>query len=182
MNKFLKWTLIILGGLVLLLFVAFKVLQSQTKKHSPEATVEFTSGDLSLNVFYNRPSVKGRVIFGELVPYGETWRTGANEATTFETNKDLSIQGQTLPAGKYTLWTVPGKSEWQVIWNREMYSWGVDFSAKASRDPASDALVVTVPAELRENSEEMFTISFEEGSPNQMALAWDDVRVRVPFE
>jgi len=182
MNKFLKWTLIILGGLVLLLFVAFKVLQSQTKKHSPEDTVEFTSGDLSLNVFYNRPSVKGRVIFGELVPYGETWRTGANEATTFETNKDLSIQGQTLPAGKYTLWTVPGKSEWQVIWNQEMYSWGVDFSAKASRDPASDALVVTVPAELRKNSEEMFTISFEEGSPNQMALAWDDVRVRVPFE
>ena len=182
MNKFLKWTLIILGGLVLLLFVAFKVLQSQTKKHSPEATVAFTSGDLTVNVFYNRPSVKGRVIFGELVPYGETWRTGANEATTFETNQELNIQGQTLPAGKYTLWTVPGKSEWQVIWNREMYSWGVDFSAKASRDPASDALVVTVPAELRKNSEEMFTISFEEGSPNRMALAWDDVRVKVPFE
>ncbi len=91
MNKILKWGLIVIAVLAAGLFIAFQVLQSQTKKHSPEETVEYQQGEVEFHVYYNRPSKKGREIFGGLVPYGEVWRTGANEATTFATNVDLRI-------------------------------------------------------------------------------------------
>jgi hypothetical protein len=70
------------------------------------------------------------VIFGGLVPYGEVWRTGANEATTFTTNQDLLVDGSFLAAGKYTLWTIPGPESWKVIFNSKMYPWGIDTDKK----------------------------------------------------
>ena len=80
------------------------------------------------------------------MPYGEVWRTGANEATTFETNQDLTVEGSKLEAGKYTLWTIPGETSWIIIFNENMYSWGVSFSdGKASRVEKFDALKVEVP-------------------------------------
>ena len=119
MSKSLKVILIILGvlvGLVLLgIFVGFPYLKSQTKKSSPEQVVQYDKYGLDLEVFYCRPSKKDRVIFAEdgLVPFGEVWRTGANEATTFNTATNLNINGKVLPAGKYTLWTVPGEDSWE---------------------------------------------------------------------
>ncbi len=181
MNKFLKWTLIVLGSLAALVFIGFQVMKSNTKKASPEGTVAYAKDGLKVDIFYNRPSKRGRVIFGELVPFGQVWRTGANEATTFETNKDLTIGGQVLPAGKYTLWTLPGANEWKVMFNKEMYGWGVDFDQKAQRKPESDALQVTVvPQELPEVME-MFTITIEDQPVPTLVLAWDRTRVAVPF-
>ncbi len=78
----------------------------EAKRASPEDMVEYVNEDLRIDVFYCQPSKRGREIFGELVPFGEVWRTGANEATTFETSIDLTIGGKVLPAGKYTLWTI----------------------------------------------------------------------------
>lgn len=182
MKKVLKWVGGILAVLILLLFISFKVLQSQTKKNSPEQTVTYTQGDLDLSVFYNRPYKKGREIFGGLEPFGKVWRTGANEATTFTTNKDLSIGGQSLSAGKYTLWTIPEQDEWTVIFNNKQYGWGVDFNAQASRDPAADALQVKVPVEKLVNVVEQFTIAFEEGVPLKLTLAWDQTKVSVPLQ
>jgi hypothetical protein len=181
MNKFLKWALIILGSLILIGFVGMNVMKSQTKKASPEGNVAFTKGDLQVDIFYCRPSKKGREIFGGLVPYDETWRTGANEATTFTTNKDLLIGGQQLPAGKYTLWTIPGKAAWKVIFNKEMYGWGVDFNKKAQRKPESDALVATVVPEVTPEVTELFTISVVDAEVTALVLTWDQTRVAVPL-
>lgn len=180
MNKILKWSLIVLASLVVLLFVAFQFLKSQTKKSSPESTVEYRLGDNTITVFYNRPSKKGREIFGALVPYSKVWRTGANEATTFTCTKDMNIGGKTLPAGKYTLWTIPEKESWTVIFNTKMYPWGVGGNG-ASREEAFDALSVQVPSETLSQSVEMFDITFEGTAPSLMVLSWDLTRVAVPL-
>ncbi|MBK9759843.1 MAG: DUF2911 domain-containing protein [Flavobacteriales bacterium] len=182
MNKFLKWALIVLGSLAAIAFIGFQVMKSQTKKASPEGTVAYERNGLKVDIYYNRPSKKGREIFGGLVPYDVVWRTGANEATTFSTNKDLNIGGQNLPAGKYTLWTIPGKNEWKVIFNKEMYGWGVDFDQKAQRKPEFDALQATIAPEILPEELEMFTISVDDAATPALVLAWDRTRVVVPMQ
>lgn len=186
MSKGLKITLIILGvlvGLMVLGYFGFQYMKKETKKASPEQTVNYDKQGLDLEVFYCRPSAKGRDIFGEagLIPYGEVWRTGANEATTFETATNLTIQGQTLPAGKYSLWTIPGEQEWEIIFNSKMYPWGVSFGATASVEREHDVLVVKVPAESIEPPIEMFTIAFEEGEALRLSMMWDDQKVSLPI-
>ena len=181
MKKFLKWTGIIIGSLAVILFIAFKVLQSQTKKHSPEDTVEYVQGELKLSVYYNRPSVKGREIFGGLIPYGKVWRTGANEATSFSTNQDLTIAGNQLPAGEYTLWTIPGEQSWKVIFNSKNYSWGVNFNGEASRDPAADVLTAEVPTQSTSALVELFTIGLTEAENPALVLQWEKTKVVVPI-
>ena len=178
--KFLKWFLIIIGSLLILGFAGFKYMQYNTKKASPEETVVYSQGGLNMEVFYNRPGKKGREIFGGLVPYDKVWRTGANEATTFTTNKDLTIGGKVLPAGKYTLWTIPGPEQWTVIFNKKMYPWGVDWNTNASREAAEDAVRVEVPVEHVNKVTELFSIAFQP-EPLALTLTWDQVRVAVPM-
>lgn len=180
MKNWLKWILLSLAVLLMLAFAGFQFMKFNTKKASPEDRIVFTQGDLTLEVFYNRPSKKGRVIFGELVPYDQVWRTGANEATTFTINKPITIDGKVLKAGAYTLWTVPGRESWTVIWNDRMYPWGVDFDQKAQRRPEHDALQVQVPVERLAEPVEQFTIAVQE-APLALTLSWDDVRVTVPM-
>lgn len=182
MKKVLKWTGLILLALVLLSFGLFQYMKYNTKQHSPEMVVQYAENDLELSVFYNRPYKKGRTIFGGLVPYGEVWRTGANEPTTFTTNQDLRIHGASLPAGTYTLWTVPGKNRWKVIFNAKEYAWGINFDGKATREPAHDVLAVEVPVQHTDDTAEQFTIAFTEDLPVAMTLHWDDVLVRLPLE
>jgi hypothetical protein len=181
--KVLKWVLISLAGLAILFFVAFKYMQYNTKKMSPEATVTFVQDDYDVSIFYNRPSVKDRIIFGSLVPYGEVWRTGANEATTFSTKSDLQIQGKTLPAGTYTLWTVPGVEEWEIIFNSKEYGWGVSFDSKASKEDAFDVLNAKVYSEKIPSLVEQFTISLISMTDGfEMQLAWENRLVRLPIK
>lgn len=181
MKKILKWTAIVVGALVAILFIAFKFIQSNTKKHSPEAIVEYKKDGTEVSVVYSRPYKKGREIFGGLVPFGKVWRTGANEATTFTTNKDLIIGGKTLPAGKYTLWTIPEKDHWTIIFNSKMYGWGVDFNTEASREADGDVAQAQVPVEVLAESLEQFTISFDEANTT-MVLAWDKTKVSVSLK
>lgn len=182
MKKFVKWTLIIVAGLAVILFGLFKFMQYQTKKASPEEVVEYSGNNKKITVVYNRPSKKGRTIFGGLVAYDKVWRTGANEATTFTTEQDLQIDGKSLPSGKYTLWTIPGKDEWTVIFNKKDYGWGVNFDGEASRDPQADVLQVTSSVQNLDKSVELFTISFEESPSLKMSLAWDQTKVSVPIQ
>jgi hypothetical protein len=182
MTKKTKRILIILVSIVVVLVGLFKFMQYNTKKASPESTATYTGNGKNISVFYCRPSKKGREIFGTLVPYDKVWRTGANEATTFTTTTDLKIGEQTLPAGKYTLWTVPGKEEWNVIFNSKQYGWGVSFGGEASREPSSDVLQVNVPVEHPNEPVEQFTISFEGQDPVKMVLVWDQTRVAVPIQ
>ena len=116
MNTFLKRLLIILAIVTVGLFLySYFVENLLAKRLSPKDTVRFELNDTELEVTYNRPSKKGREVFGALVPFNEVWRTGANEATTFSTNKDLMIQGIYVPKGDYTLWTIPSDSTWNFI-------------------------------------------------------------------
>ena len=181
----MKRFLIFLAVGVALIGVLLLVKQIQLKKKkslSPEEEVSYTEGNLKLKVLYNRPSKRGREIFGELVPYGKVWRTGANEATTFETNKPLSFEGKTLPVGKYTLWTIPDSTVWTVIFNSQYGQWGINHTGEADRNPALDALQITAHAAIQDRTFEQFTIAFEKvGEQTEMVLLWDNTVVAVPF-
>ena len=183
MNSTLKSTLKIIGIIIPLLAIILFLLRYNTKAHSPEDTVTYSKGDMELEVFYNRPYKKDRNIFGGLVPYGEVWRTGANEATTFTTNIDLLVDGSLLEAGKYTLWTIPMENSWKVMFNSKMYPWGINLEEQAYRDPEFDVLVLEVPVRKTQYPLEQFTISFDEANQlSFMILAWDDTRILVPLQ
>jgi hypothetical protein len=182
--KILLWIAGVIGVLLLAFnFILWPILQEQTKKSSPEKNITYSKDELKLDLFYCSPSKKDREIFGDLVPYNEVWRTGANEASTFTTNKDLMIAGQPLPAGKYTLWTIPNENSWQVIFNDKMYGWGVKLTdQKASRDPEHDVLVVEAKVSKSLNIVENFSITLSASSPDTTVLmfAWDNIV--VPLE
>lgn len=184
MNRFLKW---VLWGMVVITVGVFIYAFANDSnlifpKKSPEDTVSFIKNDLDLEVFYNRPSKRGREIFGGLVPYKQVWRTGANEATTFETNKPLKIVNDSLPAGKYTLWTIPSDSTWHVMFNRKSYPWGVDASMKPMREAQYDVVDVEVPVEQIDTQVEQFTIGFDNSLDKlSLTMVWDDIKVAVPL-
>ena len=183
MNPTLKKTLKVIAGLTVGIGIVLFILRYNTKAHSPQDTVQFENDGLKLEVFYNRPYKKDREIFGGLVPYDEVWRTGANEATTFETNKDILVDGSLLKAGKYTLWTIPDEKSWKVIFNSQMYPWGIDVEKKAYRDPQYDALVIETAVENLEINVEQFTIFFEEINDLVfLFLSWDDTSVSLPIK
>ena len=184
MNKAFKWFFFLLAFSAVALFIYSYTNGGIFKKPlSPKDTVEFKLNDLELEVFYNRPSKRERIIFGGLVPYDKVWRTGANEATTFETNKPLKIGDGTLAAGLYTLWTIPGESSWQVIFNSKQYPWGVDEAMKPMREPEFDVLAIEVPVETIENTVEQFTIAFDNSTDNlSLTMAWDNVKIVVPLK
>jgi hypothetical protein len=151
---------------------------------SPDAKVTQQLGLTDLTVTYSRPGVKGRSVWaGTLAPYGKEWRTGANNATTFETTDPITFGGKPLPAGKYGLATVPGEKEWIVIVNSVSDAWGTVY------DPSKDVLRVTVPAESAPHQEWM-SIGFEDLMPNEgnaiadkanLVIRWEKVRVAVPI-
>ena len=184
MNTFLKRILFLLSIIALGLFLySFFVENIFAKRLSPKDTVEFKLNDLKLEVFYNRPYKKNRAIFGALVPFDQVWRTGANEATTFETNEALEVQGMSLPIGKYTLWTVPKDTTWTVIFNSKQYSWGVDSDMKPMWNPNHDVLNIEVPVQKLSSTVEQFTIAFDNSTDHLfLTMAWDDVKIAVPLK
>jgi hypothetical protein len=184
MNTFLKRIFVVLTIIALGLFLYSTFVENIFENRlSPKDTVEFKLNDLKLKISYNRPSKKGREIFGALVPYNKVWRTGANEATTFKTNKPLYIRGFTIPEGEYTIWTVPGDSVWQVMFNTKKYPWGVDEEMRPMWDPNYDLLEIDVPVEKLDSVVEQFTISFNNSTDKlNLTLAWDQTKIAVPLE
>lgn len=173
-----------IGILVVALFTGLVLWWYNTKSFSPENSLEFEDANLHISVSYNRPFKKGRVIFGGLVPYGKTWRTGANEATTFETNQDLFVGGKKLVKGIYSLWTVPGENSWEVVFNKTIPPWGIDVmkNGEASRDPNGDVLITVVPVVISPKEIEQFTITIEKGGDSmELVLLWDRSVVAVPI-
>lgn len=178
--KVIKWAVIILAILGIGGYAWFNYMVSETKKASPEAKAKFKERDLELAVSYCRPYKKERKIFGELVPYGEVWRTGANEATTFSTSKDISFGGEAVAAGEYSLWTIPEETEWTVILNSKAYPWGVGWDGKATREAEFDVANVKVPVGNTAQTVEQFSISFSESG--NMVFEWDNVRTEVRID
>ena len=158
--------------------------QLKLPRISPDAKITQTVGLTDLTVTYSRPGVKGRTVWGDLVPYDKEWRTGANNATTFTTTDEIMFGGQKLPAGKYGLATIPGKDEWTVIVNSQSETWGSTY------DATKDVLRVTAkpqPAPYRE----WFWIGFDDLAPvsgsaisdeANLVIHWENLRVAVPIK
>ena len=174
----LKKILIGLAVLIVILFVAFQVLKSKTKSSSPEVKQTYSVGTSKINLFYCSPSKKGREIFGGIIKYGEVWRTGANEPTTFETDKSLVVDGKKLPAGKYSLWTIPQQESLTIIFNKEIPFWGDNTDGKAARNDKTDVLQVVIPVEKLITSQEKLSI---DANNNALTIIWDMTKVTVPI-
>ncbi len=147
--------------------------QLATPLPSPNATVSQTVGVTKIEVVYSRPSVRGRTIWGELVPYDKVWRTGANAVTKITFDGDVMVEGQKLAAGAYSIYTLPGKTEWTVIFNT-VSTGGPDHVAE------KDALRVKVKPVASEMTE-LFTIGFPAVTSDGATLAftWEKLRVSV---
>ena len=151
---------------------------------SPNSLVGQTVGMTVVEVAYGRPSVRGRLIFGSeadgaLVPLGQVWRTGANEATTVTVSDTVRVEGEPLAPGTYALFSIPTEGEWSVVFNRVADQWG-SFRYSA----AEDALLVRVTPERDAPMQEQFEIRFMDVTDTTatMALEWDRTRVPVRFE
>ena len=147
-----------------------------TKQYSPIEHAVYNNNSINIEIAYSRPFKKDRVIFGDLVPYGEWWRTGANEATTIRLSRDISFSGQILKAGLYSVVTFPDKNEWDIVFNRRIPDWGTSYF------PEEDVLKVKAKVEALPEVVEQFTIDFSEenGSP-VLIIAWDKTKVTTPF-
>lgn len=144
---------------------------------SPRDTLRTSIAGANFTVTYSRPMRRGRVVFGGMVPWGEVWRTGANEATHFHTDKDLVIGGAAVPTGTYTLWTIPKPEGWTLIINTQTGQWGTIY------DPAQDLVRVEMHDEAPATTEEQFTISLEPKEPGAvLRLRWDNREAWVPIE
>lgn len=169
MKKALKTTF---AAMLLLLTVAGTAQEDKSKRVSPPAEATATTGDgVKVTIDYSAPNVKGREIWGSLVEYDKVWRTGANEATTFEVSKDVTIDGHKLAKGKYALFTIVPKDggDITVILNKEANQWGA-FKYKESED----ALRFKVKAGKVEESQE--ALSFKVDKSGKVSFAWEKLR------
>lgn len=175
--KKIALTLLLASGLI------FSAQQADAQiKLPPASSTQFILQDLGISqvsVVYQRPNMKGRTIFGDLVPYDQIWRTGANNATNITFQSDVKIEGQDLEAGTYALFTIPGKEEWTIIFNKNAKQWGA-----YTYDKADDVLRVKIKPRTLTNPIETFTIAFEEVNDQNLkaCLLWEKTKVSFLIE
>jgi hypothetical protein len=162
-------------GILTLLFCANAFGQLVLPRESQRAEVSQVIGDTRVSIVYDRPNIKGRQVWGDLVPWGQVWRTGANDNTTFEVSNEVKINGQTLPAGKYGLHTIPNQNEWTIIFNKVNNAWG-----SFTYDAKQDALRVTTAPQKAEFQESMsITLENVKAATADAVIRWENIR--VPF-
>jgi hypothetical protein len=154
--------------------------QLKTPQASPKATVFQTVGLTDIEIVYSRPAARGRAVFGNLVPFGKVWRTGANENTTISFSEDVTIDGKTLPKGKYALYTIPKIESWEVIFYSTTNNWGTP----ETWNEANVVLRTTVKEEALTKAVESFTISVSNLDANfaYLDMAWENSSVSMKFE
>lgn len=170
---------------VLILFVTTSVFgQMQTtrpakSKPSPPATATCElPGGKTIKTDYSSPRMKGRKIYGNLVPFGEVWRTGANEATTFVVSGNVEVGGKSVPAGDYTIFTVPNADKWTLIINKKTGEWGIPYKYESDELGRVDMKVSKLPSTVED-----FTISYaKSGSGCTMNLDWETTRASVEIK
>jgi Protein of unknown function (DUF2911) len=150
--------------------------QDKSKRPSPPESVTCTlASGKTIKVDYSSPRVKGRKIYGSLVPYGLVWRAGANEATAFHTDVDLTVGGKNVPAGDYTIFVVPTADKWSLIISKKTGEWGTDYPGEANDLARVDMKVSALSAPL-----ENFTISFvQSGKSCTMQMDWENTRAAI---
>ena len=142
----------------------------KSNRPSPPATATGKVGGSTITINYSSPAVKGRKIWGELVPYDKVWRAGANEATIFATDKDIMVEGKPLKAGKYSLYAIPGEKEWTIIFNSQTGQWGIKMDGSTTEDPAKDVLRAKVKPQKSKAMNERLTYTVDK---NGFALVWE---------
>jgi hypothetical protein len=147
-------------------FFAISISNAQEKPKSPPETATGKINGATIQINYGSPSVRGRKIWGDLVPFDQVWRAGANEATTFETDKDLTIEGSKLPAGKYSFFIIPNQEKSIIIFNKEAKQWGA-----YKYNEKEDKLRVTVKQKVAESSTEKLVYKI---NANDVVLSWDN--------
>lgn len=144
--------------------------QDKSQRPSPpDSVTQTTNNGLVITINYSQPGIKGRTIGKEIAPYGKVWRTGANEATTFEISKNAKIEGQSLPAGKYSLYTIPGEDEWTIILNKTWKQWGTVYKME------EDVLRVKVKPGKAKSFYEKMTFAIDK--TGKVSLMWGDTQV-----
>ncbi len=128
-------------------------------------------------IIYSRPQKKEREVFGSLVPYGKIWRVGANQSTELNLYQDIIIEGKKLKAGNYTMYTIPNKNSWKIIFNSNLFTWGTyDY------DSSKNILEFEVPIKHSEKTIEAFGIAFSgKNNSGKLLLAWDNIEVYINF-
>lgn len=157
-------------------------LMAQDTKQAPASPAQVATGEIngsSVTINYSSPGVKGRTIWGGLVPYGKIWRAGANAATVFETSKPLTIQGKTLPVGKYSIYAIPGESEWKIIFNSQTGQGGINHDGTTTDDASKDVAVVTAKAVKSSGMNERLVYKI---TGKGFELSWENLTVPVLFE
>jgi hypothetical protein len=152
--------------------------EDKSKRPSPPGTADVTLKGKKITIDYSRPSMRGRKIMGGLVPYGEVWRTGANEATTLKTEVALDIGGAKVPAGTYTIWTLPSEGTWKLIINKQTGQWGTEYHQD------QDLVRVDMQKSHLQQPVEKFTISFDKKSDTtaDLVMDWENTRVSIPIK
>jgi hypothetical protein len=186
--KYMKNVSVIIFGILILTFGLSNCssIRENTKKHSPEGVAEIQNGEQNIRLTYSRPYKKERLIFGEksegaLVSYGKKWRTGANEATEISFTQSVNIDGQELPAGKYSLYTIPGPEKWIVAFNSRLDYWGATLGSPFKE--RKDVLRVEVPVRKLEAVEEQLLIELKAvGDMAQLVISWDKTQVVVEMD
>lgn len=150
--------------------------QDKSKRPSLPASADCTlAAGKTIHVDYSSPRMKGRKIYGGLVPWGEVWRAGANEATTFVTSADVTVGGKDVPAGRYTLFAIPNQDKWTLIVSKKTGEWGIPYPGEQFDFARTDMQVSKLDSPL-----ENFTISFDNsGGSCTMRFDWDTVRASV---
>jgi hypothetical protein len=167
--------ILVIGWLSLCATVA----QTPAARISPLDVVSYKYKDAYAKIIYSRPSKKNREIFGKLVPYGEVWRTGANEATEITLTRDVLIMGKQVPAGTYSLFTIPQENTWTIILNKELGQWG-SYNYNSKQDIGRWDVPVN---RLSGKSMEIFTIQFtNKNNVADLSICWDDICVTLPIQ
>jgi len=163
-------------SLATFLIFALSVFAACQSRPSPPATASCDlGGGKTIKTDYSSPRLKGRKVIGEQDPYGQVWRTGANEATTFVTSADISVGGKAVPAGKYTIFTVPNPDKWTLIINKKTGEWGIPYKYESDELVRVDMKVSKLPSPV-----ENFTIAYDKsGSGCVLRLDWDTTRASV---
>ena len=161
---------------------AVTILFAQADKSKRASPPEHASGMVAgsqITIDYSSPAVKGRKIWGALVPYDKVWRTGANEATIFETSKDIKVEGKELKAGKYSLYTIPGEKQWVFIFNSKTGQWGINMDGSTTEVPANDVLRVTVKPKKSSSFNERMKFDITKSG---FVLRWENLEVPVSIK
>ena len=164
---------------MVMLMAAPALAQLEMPQASPLSTVSQKVGLVDVTVTYSRPSMRGRTVMGELVPYDQLWRTGANQATKVSFSDEMSVAGKTVPAGDYALFSIPGQKEWTIILNKN-----TDQGGTADYQEEEDALRVSVPSSTVSEPIETFTIAFSDLTETgaHLNVAWEKTMVAIPLE